>query len=147
MRGGGKTRGVLEGGIRPLRDEAEDDVDRIDSAALAFTRGTVTQSGSSVGIQGLEGLEGFGMASLLGGRIVDLAGRPFSNHHLLRSELAGGRPGSMESYPISSSSSVSSLRELATVPPTSAFRFSKIRRLRSSRIFSSIILTVHWKTP
>jgi hypothetical protein len=33
---------------------------------------------------------------------------PLSSHHFLRSELAGGRPGSMLSYPNRSSSSDSS---------------------------------------
>lgn len=57
----------------------------------------------------------------LGGVAVDRAILPFSNHHFCRSELAGGRPGSIESYPIRSSSSVSSAVRLAVPSPTSAF--------------------------
>ena len=40
--------------------------------------------------------------------MFDLAGWPLSSHHFRLSELAGGRPGSIGSYPIKSSSSVSS---------------------------------------
>lgn len=60
-------------------------------------RGTFTQSGSSVSANGFAGLSGFGNASGAGGCTVDRAGTPLSSHHFLRSELAGGRPGSMAS--------------------------------------------------
>lgn len=60
-------------------------------------RGTVTQSGSSVGVYGFEGRLGFGTNPLCGGLTADLAGLLLSSHHFLWSELAGGRPGSIGS--------------------------------------------------
>jgi hypothetical protein len=65
-------------------------------------RGTLTQSGSSVGLKGFDGRFGLRMVCwdeliALGGVAVDRAILPFSNHHFCRSELAGGRPGSIES--------------------------------------------------
>jgi hypothetical protein len=71
-------------------------------------RGTVTQSGSSVGMYGFDGRLGFGIRPCCGGLRADRAGCPLSSHHFLLSELAGGKPASIESYPIKSSSSVSS---------------------------------------
>lgn len=64
--------------------------------------GTLTQSGSSVGTWGLVGRFGFRMVcdaalSGLGGLMDDFAILPLSSHHFCRSELAGGRPGSMAS--------------------------------------------------
>ena len=64
--------------------------------------GTLTQSGSSVGIWGFVGRFGFRMVcdagfSGFGGLMDDLAILPLSSHHFWRSELAGGRPGSMAS--------------------------------------------------
>jgi hypothetical protein len=83
-------------------------IDLVDCCRDAFIRGTVTQSGSSVGVYGLEGRLGFRIAPCCGGLRADRAGCPLSNHHFLLSELAGGSPASIESYPIKSSSSVSS---------------------------------------
>jgi hypothetical protein len=60
-------------------------------------RGTVTQSGSSVGLYGFEGRLGFGIRFCCGGLRLDRAGCPLSNHHFLLSELAGGSPASIES--------------------------------------------------
>lgn len=63
--------------------------------------GTATQSGSSVGGNGLEGRFGLRITVELslppkpdGGPTVDCAILPLSSHHLCRSELAGGSPGS-----------------------------------------------------
>lgn len=97
--------------------------------SLDSVLGTVTQSGSSEGIKGFGALLGFRMADWPGplGRGAETSERaifPFSSHHLWRSELAGGRPGSIASYPINSSSSVSSPSKSVAGPPTSAFRFS-----------------------
>lgn len=83
-------------------------------------RGTVTQSGSSVGVYGFDGRLGFGIRPFCGGLISERAGCPLSSHHFLLSELAGGSPASIESYPIKSSSSVSSFWALAVVVPTSS---------------------------
>lgn len=85
---------------------------------MVGTRGTVTQSGSSLYVYGFEGRLGFGTAPLCGGSSSDLAKLLLSNHHFLLSELAGGRPDSIASYPIKSSSSVSSSGEFAVVDPT-----------------------------
>jgi hypothetical protein len=63
----------------------------------AGIRGTVTQSGSSLAVYGLDGRLGFGTAPFCGGIRSDRAGRLLSNHHFRLSELAGGRPGSIES--------------------------------------------------
>jgi hypothetical protein len=82
-------------------------------------RGTVTQSGSSVGVYGFDGRLGFGIMPFCGGLISDRAGCPLSSHHFLLSELAGGSPASIESYSIKSSSSVSSFCALAVFVPTS----------------------------
>lgn len=60
-------------------------------------RFTSTQSGSGLGVKGLLGLLGLGKWLSDGGCTRDRAGRPLSSHHFRRSELAGGRPGSMES--------------------------------------------------
>jgi len=81
-------------------------------------RGTVTQSGSSLYVYGFDGRLGFGRAPFCGGSRPDIAYLPLSSHHFLLSELAGGRPGSIGSYPIRSSSSVSSSAALAVVDPT-----------------------------
>ena len=91
--------------------------------------GMLTQSGSSVGTYGFDGRLGFIMVwnaglSGFGGLNEDRGILPFSSHHFWRSELAGGSPGSMASYPIRSSSSDSSVARLAVSPPTSAFRRS-----------------------
>jgi hypothetical protein len=64
--------------------------------------GTLTQSGSSFGRWGLACRFWFRMVcdaeSLgFGGLTEDLAILPLSSHHFLRSELAGGTPGSMAS--------------------------------------------------
>jgi hypothetical protein len=118
--------------------------------SLDPARGTATQSGSSLGVKGFDGRWGFSMAEelslvILGGAIPDLAILPLSSHHLWRSELAGGRPGSMASYPIRSSSSSSSRSRLTPSCPMSALRRSYSSRLIRSRRASSTILTVHWK--
>lgn len=76
-------------------------------------RWTLTQSGSSLVVNGFDTRFGLGMKPMLGGCKVDRAGMPLSSHHLRLSELAGGRPGSMDSYPFKSSSSVSSMFPLA----------------------------------
>jgi len=55
------------------------------------------QSGCDVGVKGLERRSGFSIRSVFGGWILERAGRPLSSHHFRRSELAGGRPGSIES--------------------------------------------------
>ncbi len=105
--------------------------------------GTTTQSGSLVGAKGFEGLEVLRVEFPSGGPTFDRTGRPskdcqkvnpseealvdyipLSNHHLRRSELAGGSPGAIESYPIRSSSSFSPFLALAVVSPTSALRFA-----------------------
>lgn len=92
--------------------------------SLELDLGIATQSGSSVGVNGFEGRLGLSTIVELsrcppvvfGGPTVDFAILPFSSHHLCRSELAGGKPGSIGSYPIrSSSSSESSLARLAVV--------------------------------
>jgi len=67
---------------------------------------TSTHSGSGLGVNGLLGRFGFGEWLLDGGSTRAFAGKPLSSHHFLRSELAGGSPGSMLSYPSKSSSSV-----------------------------------------
>jgi len=96
--GGGSLRVVSLAGTRPrMEEDAEEMVEWVDSALAGLMRGTVTQSGSSVGVHGLEGLAGLGSMPDCGGWIDERAGRPFSSHHFRRSELAGGRPGSMES--------------------------------------------------
>jgi len=70
--------------------------DSLDSA-----RGMLTQSGSSVGLNGFDGRLGFSIVEKplagLGGATTDRAILPLSSHHFWRSELAGGRPGSMAS--------------------------------------------------
>ncbi len=65
-------------------------------------RGTLTQSGSSEWENGFGFLLGLRIVCWddligLGGVTVDRAILPFSNHHFCLSELAGGRPGSIES--------------------------------------------------
>lgn len=91
--------------------------------------GTLTQSGSSVGAYGLVGRFGLRIViyaglSGLGGLMCERAIFPFSSHHFWRSELDGGRPGSIASYPIKSSSSNSSVARFAVSPPTSTLRRS-----------------------
>lgn len=121
--------------------------------SLEFALGIATQSGSSVALNGFDGRLGFRITvaySLppfieVGGATVDLAIFPFSSHHRCWSELAGGSPGSIGSYPMrSSSSSESSGSSVAAVCPTSALRRSYSWRLISWRRGSFIILTVHW---
>lgn len=99
----------------------------LDWDCLEDERGTDTQSGSSVGVNGLGGR--LGLSTLVmplpvtGDVISTRAGWPFASHHFCRSELAGGSPGSMASYPIrSSSSELSSSRIEAPLSPSSAFR-------------------------
>ena len=97
--------------------------------SLESDRGTETQSGSSVGWNGFAGRLGFRMTVELplggaGGATADRAIFPLSSHHLWRSELAGGRPGSTGSYPMRSSSSESSLRRFVVGCPMSALRRS-----------------------
>lgn len=58
---------------------------------------TSTQSGSLVGVHGFGGRLVFGTSASTGGLRLDRAGIPPSSHHFLRSELAGGKPGAMES--------------------------------------------------
>lgn len=111
LNGGGSLRGPFVGG-RPLEPRR------------AGIRGTVTQSGSSLTVYGFDGRFGFGTAPFCGGLKADRAGWLLSNHHFRLSELAGGRPGSIESYPMRSSSSVSSVFVSAVVEPTSKRRFS-----------------------
>ena len=87
--------------------------DTLPTATLAARKGgvsgfsTFTQSGSAVGLNGLDGRSEFGRYRSLGGLTVERAGMPLSSHHFLLSELAGGRPGSTESYPYRLSSSLS----------------------------------------
>lgn len=108
---------------------------------------TSTQSGSGEGVNGLLGRLGLGKWSLLGACTLDRAGRPLSSHHFLRSELAGGRPGSTLSYPNRSSSSVSSIAAPAEarVSPTTSFLLPYRSRANCSFLFSSILLIKHWK--
>ena len=68
-----------------------------------------------------------------------------SSHHLRLSELAGGKPGSMDSYPFKSSSSVSSTFPLAVKVPTDDLRCRYNSALNSSLCFSSTKLTLHKK--
>lgn len=105
-------------------------------------RGTETQSGSSVAAKGFEGRLGFSTIDF-GATTSDCAILPFSSHHLCRSELAGGRPGSMASYPIRSSSSDSPRSRATPGCPSSAFRRSYSSRLILFLTASSTILTVH----
>lgn len=60
-------------------------------------RGTLTQSGSVVALNGLGARCGLRTCPSLGGLIVERAGIPLSSHHFLLSELAGGKPGSIDS--------------------------------------------------
>lgn len=78
---------------------------------------TSTQSGSGDGVNGLLGLFGFGKWSFEGGWTRERAGSPLSSHHFLRSELAGGSPGSTLSYPSRSSSSLSPSSKPPSAPP------------------------------
>jgi hypothetical protein len=89
--GGGSLRGGLDEG----RGGSEDML--LWEGGRGGMRGTVTQSGSSVGANGFEGRFGFGMAPGCGGLRSERAGRPLSSHHFRLSELAGGRPGSIGS--------------------------------------------------
>jgi len=83
------------------------------------------QSGWLLGVHGLDGRSGLGSMPLPGGCSVERAGIPLSSHHLRLSELAGGRPGSIESYPRrSSSSSLSSFWAFAVAPATAIFLLS-----------------------
>jgi hypothetical protein len=63
-----------------------------------------------------------GIEPSVGGLTKDLAGIPLSSHHFLLSELAGGSPGSIASYPIRSSSSDSKSSPFVTGWPTEARR-------------------------
>lgn len=99
----------------------------LDWDCLEEERGMDTQSGSSVGVNGLAGR--FGLSTLLipfpvtGGVMSTRADCPFASHHFCLSELAGGRPGSMASYPMRSSSSELSSSTILVLSPNSAFRF------------------------
>jgi hypothetical protein len=88
LNGGGSLRGPFVAGEFDGRGL---------EARGAGIRGTVTQSGSSPTVYGLDGRLGFGTAPFCGGFRADRAGWLLSNHHLRLSELAGGRPGSIES--------------------------------------------------
>lgn len=69
---------------------------------------TSTQSESPLlGAKGFPELDAVERAPFGGILTVDRAGMPLSSHHLRLSELAGGKPGSTDSYPIRDSSSVS----------------------------------------
>src|SRR5262245_19342684 len=82
------------------------ELDTLDNDCADEERGTETQSGSSVCANGFEGRFGFSNAILpscaFGGDASALADLPFSSHHFCRSELAGGSPGSIASYPMKS---------------------------------------------
>lgn len=84
---------------RAVLDDCDDndDTDWNESVRMLGIRGTSTQSGSLLGVQGLEGLPGFGMLVFVGGLMVDLANCPPSNHHFFLSLLAAGSPGSIGS--------------------------------------------------
>lgn len=62
-----------------------------------FGRGTLTQSGSVVALKGLGALCGLRTYPSAGGLTCERAGMPLSSHHLRLSELAGGKPGSIDS--------------------------------------------------
>jgi hypothetical protein len=116
--------------------------------SLELARGTATQSGSSVGVKGFGGRFGLRMMVELplagfGGDTSDCAILPCSSHHRCRSELAGGKPGSIASYPIRSSSSDSSMSKAEPPCPSSSFRRSYNSWLIFSRKASSTMLTVH----
>lgn len=66
---------------------------------LGFSSGrsTLIQSDSGLAENGFDGLFGFGTWFALGGFNAERAGIPLSSHHFLLSELAGGRPGSIDS--------------------------------------------------
>lgn len=115
-------------------------------------RDTDTQSGSSVLGNGFDGRCGF--------RLIGCPLRPvgmgmcaravclLSSHHFCRSELAAGSPGSSDSKPMRSSSSVS--RSPSTEPPvspSSALRRSYSSALMASRRRSLTMLTVHSNVP
>ena len=73
----------------------------LDSDCLDDDRGIDTQSGSSDGVNGFPGL--FGLSTVasplpaLGGGRSTRADCPLASHHFWRSDVAGGRPGSMAS--------------------------------------------------
>jgi hypothetical protein len=77
------------------------ELDRVDTDMRDGDRGTDTQSFSSLDVNGFDdllGLSAMGMPSLsLGGATSDRADLSLSSHHFCRSELGGGRPGSIES--------------------------------------------------
>ena len=60
-------------------------------------RGTLTQSGSAVALNGLGARCGLRTCPSLGAFTCERAGMPLSSHHLRLSELAGGKPGSIDS--------------------------------------------------
>jgi hypothetical protein len=60
-------------------------------------RGTLTQSGSVVALKGLGARWGLRTYPSPGGLTFERAAVPLSSHHLRLSELAGGRPGSIDS--------------------------------------------------
>lgn len=62
-----------------------------------FGRGTLTQSGSVVGLNGLGARCGLRTYPSPGGLTFERAAVPLSSHHLRLSELAGGKPGSIDS--------------------------------------------------
>src|ERR1044072_2131122 len=70
---------------------------------------------------------------------------PLSSHHFRLSELAGGSPGSTLSYPIKSSSSLSSSPRCppALVSPTTSLLFLYSSCLSASFFFSSTLLMRH----
>ena len=82
---------------------------------------TFTQSGSSDARKGFDSRFVFGTCRATGGPALALTPAPPSSHHFRPSELAGGRPGSIASYPMRSSSSVSST-SLVLKRPTSSRR-------------------------
>ena len=100
---------------------------KLDWDCLEEDRGTDTQSGSSVSEKGFAGRLGLSTLDMslptAGGVMPTRADWPCASHHFWRSELAGGSPGSMASYPIRSSSSELSSSSKDVLSPISAFRF------------------------
>jgi len=124
------------------------ELDMLDRDAPGEPRGMLTQSGSSLcpnGFDGRFGLRAIGCPSRpFGTDTCARAGCLLSSHHFWRSELAGGSPGSMESYPIRSSSSDSSPTSACAVgSPTSALRRVYSSWLMDSRRSSLTMLTLH----
>lgn len=100
---------------------------KLDWDCLEDDRGTDTQSGSSVRENGFAGRLGLSTLDMslapAGGVMPTRADWPCASHHFWRSELAGGSPGSIASYPIRSSSSELSSSSMDVASPISAFRF------------------------